>query len=598
MRTRLTALFILFIINAFLFADIDRSHPPLPGPAPKIKISRYKRFELPNGLKVFVVENHKLPVVNISLIIDRDPIYEGEKAGYLDITGELLRRGTKNRSKDRLDEEIDFIGASINTSKNGINGSALKKHLTQLLDLISDITLNSDFKPEELELIKKQYKSELAAAKDVPGAIARRVMARLLYGKNHPYGVSATEKTVDNVTLDICRDYYQTFFRPNYTYMAVVGDIKLKEIKPLIEKYFGNWQPIKELTFQYQNPEMPEQRMVAVVDRPNAVQSTIRVGHIADLKIGSSDEIPAKVANTILGGGAFRLFLNLREAHGYTYGAYSRLTSDELMGNFIASAEVRNEVTDSSITEILKEMERIREEPVPADELQKAKNYMSGLFALSLENPYTIARFAINQERYRLPKKYYDNYLKNISATTTGQVREMADKYIHPDRAYVLVVGNAGEVADKLTAFGPLDYYDIYGNRVEKAALTLPEGVSAESVLNHYIEALGGRKKLEEVSDLTLTLKGETPNFPVEIIIIKKNPNKFRREMKMGKMTTVTIFDGTRGISSSPMGKQDMTPPEIENMKVTQTMNMVLKLDELGVKSELSGIENIDGQKA
>jgi len=598
MRTRLTTLFILFIINAFLFANIDRSHPPKPGPAPKIKISQYKRFELPNGLRVFVVENHKLPVVNISLIIDRDPIYEGENAGFLDITGELLRRGTKNRNKDQLDEEIDFIGATINTSKNSVNGSALKKHLTELLDLMSDITLNSDFKPEELELIKKQFKSELAAAKDVPSAIARRVMARLLYGKDHPYGVSATEKTVENVNLDICRDYYQTFFRPNYAYMAVVGDITLKEIKPLIEKYFANWKPGKEITFQYKNPELPEKRMVAMVDRPNSVQSTIRVGHIADLKIGSPDEIPAKVTNTILGGGAFRLFYNLRETHGYTYGAYSQLRSDELLGNFIASAEVRNEVTDSSITEILKEMERIRTEPVPDDELQKAKNYISGSFALSLENPYTIARFAINQERYRLPKNYYDNYLKNISATNASQVQEMAKKYIHPDRSYVLVVGNAGEIADKLSAFGPLEYYDIYGNPVDMSALEVPENATAESVIERYIEAIGGRENLEKITDITMTMKGETPNFPIEITIIKKAPDKFRQDLKMGKMVTQTIFDGEKGMQSSPMGSQEMSDAEIQNMKVTQSINMVLKLDELGIKTELSGMENIDGKKA
>lgn len=598
MRTRITVLFILFIINAFLFASIDRTHPPKPAPAPKIKISKYKRFELPNGLKVFVVENHKLPIVNISLIIDRDPIYEGENVGFLRITGELLRRGTKNRSKDQLDEEIDFIGANINTSNSSVNGSALKKHLTELLDLMADITLNSDFKQEELERIKKQYKSELAAARDVPSAIAGRVMARLLYGKNHPYGETATEESVDRVTLNVCQDYYRTFFRPNYTYMAVVGDISLKEIKPLIEKYFGNWKPGKEITYQYKNPELPETRMVAMVDRPNAVQSTIRVGHIADLKIGSPDEIPAKVTNTILGGGAFRLFYNLRETHGYTYGAYSRLNSDELIGSFIASTEVRNEVTDSSITEILHEMDRIRTEPVPDDELQKAKNYMSGSFALSLEDPYTIARFAINQERYHLPKDYYDNYLKNISATNANQVQKMAQKYIHPDRAYVLVVGNAGEIADKLAAFGPVKYYDIYGNPVDVAALKVPENVTAESVIERYIQALGGRENLEKITDITMTLSGEAPNFPIEITVTKKAPNKFRQDMKMGQMAIQTIFNGEKGFSTSPMGKQEMSPEEIQNMKITQTINMVLKLDELGIKTELSGMETINGRKA
>lgn len=588
---------VIVLLTSSLFADIDRSKPPEPGPAPEIQLAEYDRFELPNGLKIFVVENHKVPVVNMRLIIDRDPVLEGENTGYVSVAGDMLRRGTTNRNKDQLDQEIDLIGASLHTSSTSVYGSALKKHVDKLLELFADVTINANFPQAEFDKVIKQFKSGLAAEKDDPTSIANRVLAKLMYGANHPYGERATEQTVDNISLQMCKDYYNIFFTPNIAYLAVVGDITRDEIKPMIEKYFGGWKQKEVETVTYPQPEKPSHRIVAMVDRPNAVQSTIRVGHVIDLPIGSSDEISAKITNTILGGGIFRLFYNLREQHAYTYGAYSSLQSDEIIGNFTARTEVRNEVTDSSLTQILYEMNRIGDEKVPEGELEKAKNYKSGQFALSLENPQTIARFAVDQERYNLPENYYADYLKRIAAIDADQVQQMAQKYIQPEHSYVVVVGKASDVAGKLEPFGEVKFYDMYGNPQDTTALSVPEGESVQTVTERYIKALGGRGKLQTIEDKTTVLTGSMQNFPIEMSIYQKAPNLMYQEVNFAGQVQKTIFNGERAIKSSPRGQQEIAGPELEQLKLNATLNWFLNPKQYDVQGKLEGLEEMDGNK-
>ncbi len=221
---------------------LDRSIQPQAGPAPVIKIGDYQSFELANGLKVFVVENHKIPRLSYSLVLDYDPVFEGDMAGYTEITGQLLRTGTTTRTKDEIDEAVDMIGASLNTSAGGIYANCLSRHNETLLTIMSDVLLNASFKTEELEKIRTQYLSGLEAEKNDPKAISQRVNSVLVYGTNHPYGLNTSEESVKKITLEKCNDFYKTFFRPNIAYLAIVGDITLAEAKPLVEKYFGNWQ--------------------------------------------------------------------------------------------------------------------------------------------------------------------------------------------------------------------------------------------------------------------------------------------------------------------------------------------------------------------
>ncbi len=594
-------LLIILIIISSLNAQLDRTKRPPAGPAPEVRIGEYESFELPNGLKVFVVENHKLPRVTFRLYIDVDPVLEGANAGYVSATGELLRTGTKNRTKDQIDEEIDFIGAELSTSANGIVVSGLEKHKEKILEIMSDIAINANFKQEELDKIKKQMLSALAVSNDEPNSIAQRVSSVLMFGKNHPYGEPQTEESVNSITLEMCKNYYDTYFKPNVAYLAVVGDITKEKAKSLVKKYFGNWQKKDVPKNSYDVPKQPAINKVCLVDRPNAVQSVIAICYPAELKIGSEDEIKASVNNLILGGSATgRLFMNLRESKGYTYGSYSQLKSDHIIGNFIAFAQVRNSVTDSSITEMLKEMKKIRNEKVSQEELEKAKNYLAGEFIRSLENPATIAQFAINTARFNLPKDYYRNYLKNLSAVTIEDVYEMAKKYILPSNAYILVVGNASEISEKLKNFsitGKIEYYDVFGNPYDPSLKKLPAGLTVEQVLNKYIEVIGGRESIQNVQDRTIKLTGSTQGMNITVTISQRYPNKLLQEIDAGVFRQKTIFDGQRGIVDVMGQQQELNEEQLESLK-EQAIDAVLDYSKYGIKPELTAIETVNGKDA
>lgn len=601
MKKFLSLVLILFITVATL-AQIDRSKKPAGGPAPEIKIANYESFTLKNGLKVFVVENKKVPRVSFNLFFDIDPIVEGKHAGYVDVTGELLRTGTKTRSKDKLDEEIDFIGATLNTSPNSVYASALKKHAPKLLEIMSDVVLNSDFKQEELDKIIKKTLSNLAAQKDEPNAIAQRVRAVLNYGKDYPYGEPTTEETVKSITLDLCKNYYNTYLKPNVAYLSIVGDINKKEAQKLVEKYFGNWKAGDVPKTELPTPKAPLVNKVALVDRSNAVQSVISVSYPVEFNLANEDYIKAMVMNTILGGSfTSRINKNLREDKGYTYGAGSSLSADKFIGAWTSSAQVRNVVTDSALTEIFNEMKRIRNEKVSDDELQINKNYMIGNFVRSLENPQTIANFAINIERYKLPKDFYKNYLKNLNAVTSDDVQSVAKKYIKPNNTNILVVGKAEDVAKNLSKFslnGKIDYYDIYGDRIDPNVKKAPEGLTAEQVINKYIQVMGGKEKLSQIKDETMKLTGSMQGMNLVVTITRKAPNKLYQSIDFGVGQQKTVFDGTRGKVSAMGQEQEMTGSQLEEMKVQAALNSFLDYASQGIKLELAGMETINNKDA
>lgn len=581
---------------------LDRSIKPQPGPAPVINIGKYESFELDNGLKVFVVENNKIPRVSYSLIIDYTPLPEGELAGLSDLTGQMLRKGTTSLSKDLLDEEIDFIGASLFTNANGIYASVLKKHNTRLLELMSDVLLNPAFDAAELEKIRTQTLSGLEAEKNEPSAISNRVGKLLTYGAGHPYGESMSEKSVKNINIDQCKAFYQGFFRPQIAYLAIVGDITTAEARDLVSKYFSKWEKKDVIEVDSPSPKMPANNVVALVDRPDAVQTTLSIGYPVDFKPGSADAIKARVANTILGGGTFRLYNNLRENKAYTYGAYSRLNADKLAGRFVVSTEIRNSVTDSAINEILFEMKRIREEDVPLQELDLVKNYLSGAFALSLEEPQTVANFAINTARYGLPSDYYVNYLKNLAAVTSRDIKEMAVKYIKPDNAYILAVGKASEITDKLSKFTSgqaIRYFDYEGNEYDpnKRVIPAPEGLTAEAVNKAYINAIGGEKALLKIKDITMMASTSMQGMTIGFDIYRKAPDKYMMKIGAGDMVFQQMaYDGTTAKLVSPMGGENKTleGKELEDMKYESVLNPELQYEKMGIKLKLEGIEVVN----
>ena len=580
-----------------------RSMTPDAGPARQINMGEYNVFDMPNGLKVIVVENHKLPRVSYQLSLLNNPVRELEQAGFLNITGTMLSRGTNNRTKAEIDQEIDFMGASLNTSFRGVFASSLTKHQDKLLDVFSDILYNANYPEEEFEKIKTQTLSGLQANKTDPNAIASNVAAVVNYGKDHPYGEVETEETVNNIKLDNCVDYYKTYFKPNNAYLTIVGDITLEEAKAKANKYFGAWKKGEVPVNSYDVPQPPKGTNVCIANKDGAVQSVIRVTYPIDLKPGSRDAEKASLMNSILGGGVFsgRLMQNLREDKAFTYGARSSTSSDRLVGNFNASASVRNEVTDSSVVEFLYEMERIRNEPVAEEDISISKNSLAGSFARGLESPQTLARYAQNIVRYNLPENHYETYLERLESTTIEDVQAIAKKYITPDRANIIVVGNKDEIAEKLLRFdadGEIDYYDAFGNKLEVNNSVLPDDVNADVVLNDYFNAIGGKEKLMAVKSIEQHYDMSVMGQDVQVDVYKSAPNNFAMKIGNEQMVMQEMkFDGTTAYSGGMGGSSKATEgPAFEQAKSQAVMFDQLAYLEDGYSLDLKGIDNVEGE--
>lgn len=591
------------LASASYAQNLDRSVRPKPGPAPVIQLKDAQSFTLPNGLKVFVVENHKLPVVSYSFQFDIDPVIDPAKAGLDDFIGSLVTAGTKKMSKQQFDEATDRIGAVISASGSSMYGNAMKKHQHALLSLMADAMMNADFKQDELDKLKKQFKTGIEQAKIDPDAMLGNVSRVLNYGKNHPYALVTTEETIDNITLEDCINYYKTYYRPNVAYLAVVGDITLAEAKALVTKYFGSWKKSSVPKVNYPAVSFPEKTTVDFVPRDNAVQSVIGVTYPIDLKPGTQDVIKVRMLNEILGGsGTGRLFLNLREQHGWTYGAYSSFDNDIVVGNFQAYAKARNAVTDSSVNEILAEMRRIRDEKVDATTLQEMKNYVSGTFAIGLESPQTIARYAINIERYKMPKDYYKNYLKSVNAITVDDIQATAKKYVKPDAARIIVVGDKEEAVKlkRFAADGKINYYDHYGNPIEApVSKAVESGVTAQSVMSNYIKAVGGEQVVNGLKSIAITLASSMQGTEIKMVRKVVSPDKFMMSIivpQMGEVQRIVV-NGNKGFASAMGQTQDLDEATLATLKDQANLQSEFYPEKFGYTLNLKGIETVEGKE-
>lgn len=586
-----------FFVASLAFSQVDRSKFPEPGPAPEIKISDAETFTLDNGLKVFLVKNDKLPRVAFTLILDRDPLLEGDKAGLTGFVGQMMTSGTTTRTKDQLDEEIDFIGARLGAGSTSISASGLKKHQTKILDLMTDVLYNPVFPEEELEKLRKQTLTGLAQSKDDPEVISGRMAAAMVYGKDHPYGEVETEATVKNVTVQDIKDYYNTFFKPNIAYLAIVGDMDKKEAEKVVTEYFSAWKPGDVPKFEYELPVRPSKNEVGISDRSTAaVQTVIDIVQPVELNVGDEDYISSRLLDYIFGGGgSSRLFLNLREDKGYTYGAYSSIGADRLIGEISANAAVRTEVTDSAVVEFLHEFNKIVDEGVTQEELDNAKAYLTGSFGRSLESPATIANFALNIERYDLPADYYKTYLQKLNGTTVAEVNATAKKLIDPNKLYITAVGNADEIKDKLAQFGEVTMYDNMGFPAKE--LTADADATAESVLAKYLEAIGGKENARAVKTASMSIDADVMGTPLSIeMVYDFNGGKYAQKTLVSGnvMQTSSILEESGSVSAQGQS-MELTPDQFNEAKVNSYLFPEAWLEDLGFKATLEGLKDVDG---
>lgn len=602
MKTKIYALLTLFLISIGASAQIDRSQQPKPGPAPKISLETPGEFQLKNGMTVLVVENHKLPRVSYSLRLDNKPISEGNKKGVSSLLGAMLGNGTTNIPKDAFNDEIDYLGARLNFGAQSASASSLSKYSERILELMADAAINPLLTEEEFQKEKDKLIEGLKTEEKSVDAIAGRVGSALAFGKTHPYGEFVTEETVNNVTLDNVRAFYQKYFTPNNAYLVVVGDVDFKDIKKQVNKYFGNWEKSIDLnaTVPKANDNV-QYTQINFVDMPNAVQSNISLTNNVTLRMNDPDYHAVLIANKILGGG-FNSYLNmnLREEHGYTYGARSSIGTDKYASRFRAGAAVRNAVTDSAVVETLKEINKIRTEPVTAEELSNAKAKYVGDFVLAMERPSTIARYALNIKTRDLPKDFYTTFLEKINAVTADDVKRVANKYFKPENARIIVVGKGSDVITNLEKTGiPIKYFDKYANPTDKPEFSkpIPEGVTAQSVLNDYIKAIGGSEQLKAVNTVMMTanvtIEGAPFSPTAEMKIMA--PNKESMEMSIEGMGVIMKqkFNGTTGYTEQQGMKREFTEKEIASKKAEHSLFPELYFDASNIS--LESVTTIDG---
>jgi len=581
--------------------DDFRKNAPKPGPAPKIELGEYEQFTLDNGLEVIVVENHKLPKVTFQLLVDVPPKAYGDKVGLADMAGEMLSRGTKERSKAEIDQAVDFVGANLSTSATGAFGSSLSKHKETLLSIMAEVVLQPAFPEEEFSKVRQQAVSALAYRDSDPSAIEGVVSNVMRYGSGHPYGEVETEETLNNITLEDAREYYDYNFKPNISYLAFIGDINAKEAKKLAKKYFGNWERGTVQKEFYERPAPPEETEVDFVNVDGASQSNLTITYPINLKRGTEDAIAANVLNAVLGGGGLssRLNKNIREDKGYTYGVYSTISPDRLVGYFSAGGSVRNEVTDSAVVAMLEEINRLREELVPVEELEGIKAYLFGSFARSTERPETVARFALNTARYKLPKDYYRTYLEKVDAVTPERLMEVAKKYILTDQAHVVVVGNKDEVAEPLARVGEVKYFDKIGQPIAAANTDIPEGLTGFDVIEDYLKAIGGKEKLEAVEDMSMDMSTEMQGMAISMSMKRKKPAMMSMVVEMnGNVLNETRFDGEKGYVSQMGQKQPIEGEQAEDTKEQAMLFPEMTYEERGYTAEIVDVEKVNGEDA
>ncbi len=593
------------LISTLAVAQIDRSKQPQPGPAPTINVNQPGTFNLENGLKVIVVEDHTLPAVRVQLLIDNPIHAAGEKAGVESLFSAMLGNGTTSISKDDFNEEVDYLGASIYFGSESAYANSLSEYFPRIIALMADAIKNPLFTQEEFEKEKNKLIDGLKAQDKDVSTVASNLQSALVFGKNHPKGEFTTIDKVEKLTLKDVREFYENYFTPKNAYLAVVGDVKQKQVEALVREYLNDWKsnPVPAVT--YSTPKDVQYTQVNFIDMPNAVQSEISVQNLVTLKMSDPDYPAVLIANRILGGGFNSLLnMNLREAHGWTYGARSSTGADKDITRFTATTSVRNAVTDSAVVETLKEIRFIRDTEVTPQQLANAKAKYVGDFVLSLERPSTIADLALEVFTQNLPKDYYSSYLKKINAVTIADVQRVAKKYYKPDNLRIVVVGKGSEVLEGLKNLKspngkviPVLYFDKEGNPTTEPnyKMEVDAGVTAESIIDKYLNTIGGRKALEAVSAVKMEATAEMQGMQLGLEMKKTTKNQSSIIVSMGgNPMQKVIFDGEKGYMSGQGQKMDYTEEQNKAAKI-----QAVPFSELTVKdAKLVRVEDVDGKSA
>jgi zinc protease len=440
----------------------------------KVKLPRAEEAKLANGLQVVLLRSTKVPTFNMQMVVLSGGLSDpADYRGLASFTASLLREGTKTRASKEISEQVDALGATLGAGSGfsslstNVNASGLVENFDQTLDLFADVIRNPTFPQAEVDRYRTRTLSQLQLQRSIPQFLAQEQFSRAIYGTSHPASIVAPPaESLKKLSTKDLAEFHAKYYRPNNAILAIVGDLTMKEIMPKLEKAFGTWEKgdVPATTI----PDAPAQSesKIYLIDRPGSVQTVLQLGTLG-IERTSPDYFAVLLADRVLGGGpSGRLFMNLREDKGYTYGAYSGFSGTKFRGTWISSSEVRTDVTEGAMKEFMYELNRLRNEKVPAEELENAKRAIVGSFALSLEQPQSLLQNIITQKIYNLPADYWDTYPQKVSAITPDDVQRAAQKYLDMGHLQVVAVGDASKARDVLAKYGKVEVFDAEGKPV------------------------------------------------------------------------------------------------------------------------------------
>ncbi len=610
MITRFTKyiLLIALVASNFIFSQVDRSQIPPSGPDPEIKLGQPYEYELSNGLKLIIVENNKLPRASVNLFIDSQSYSSDGKTGIGSITSSLLGKGTKNISKDDFIEEIDFMGSTLALYTTGAYGSSLSKYFPRLLELLADGLLNPVFDLEEFTKEKERLLESIKENEKNVRTIASRVGDIIIYGKNHPNAEYTSESSINNISFDDLEVYFKKRFIPNNAYMVIIGDVNAEETKDRIVGLFSKWEKGKVIKEDITVNSSFEQTEIHFIDMPNAIQSEIRFQNLIDMRKSNPDYISLLVANRILGGEPeSRLESKIREDKGYAYYARSNFGSNKYASTtFNAFTSSRAEVTDSSVVELLSEIDKIKKIKVGDQELSDIKAAYFGDFVRESESPSTIAQYSVDIKIEELDNDYYKNFIRNVNQVSADDIIKVSNKYFNTNQGAIIIAGKGSELIDKLENLSydgkkiKINYYDTSGNIIDKPDYSVDSNITAEGIINRYINLIGGKDNLEDVQSIELKgsadLDMQGQSFKLEFYSLKNNQNQSLSTVSAGGMQVQkSVFNKDQGYNVVNGQKIILSEGELEQALTDSKLFSELSYDYEIVK--LVGSSTIDDQK-
>ena len=610
MITRFTKyiLLIALVASNFIFSQVDRSQIPPSGPDPEIKLGQPYEYELSNGLKLIIVENNKLPRASVNLFIDSQSYSSDGKTGIGSITSSLLGKGTKNISKDDFIEEIDFMGSTLALYTTGAYGSSLSKYFPRLLELLADGLLNPVFDLEEFTKEKERLLESIKENEKNVRTIASRVGDIIIYGKNHPNAEYTSESSINNISFDDLEVYFKKRFIPNNAYMVIIGDVNAEETKDRIVGLFSKWEKGKVIKEDITVNSSFEQTEIHFIDMPNAIQSEIRFQNLIDMRKSNPDYISLLVANRILGGEPeSRLESKIREDKGYAYYARSNFGSNKYASTtFNAFTSSRAEVTDSSVVELLSEIDKIKKIKVGDQELSDIKAAYFGDFVRESESPSTIAQYSVDIKIEELDNDYYKNFIRNVNQVSADDIIKVSNKYFNTNQGAIIIAGKGSELIDKLENLSydgkkiNINYYDTSGNIIDKPDYSVDSNITAEGIINRYINLIGGKDNLEEVQSIELKgsadLDMQGQSFKLEFYSLKNNQNQSLSTVSAGGMQVQkSVFNKDQGYNVVNGQKIILSEDELEQALTDSKLFSELSYDYEIVR--LVGSSTIDNQK-